>query len=239
MINQKRTGAGFLLAVLLLSCPLTGCHGASDASITEVDKAKATQTAEGLTQDQPQFFDIEKEQFKKMGEPVSGIDVQNGKAIQDALRYTVTAASLFDSFADAAIDTETTELTEAEEFLTADGQLKAGIKLMLLDLTVQNVGAEPKQNITALNILCGDSVSEEKGKASFFELYPSGPVWFSNPSGKRTADGWKEYYYYSLAVGQSKNLKAAWLIDTTQYDPQNLYLTFDYDEEQKYIKLEF
>ncbi len=237
MMNQSRKGAGRLLAVLLLLCALTGCHTAADGFGTAADKGKNTQVAEGITEEQPQFFDVQKAQFRKMGETISGIDVQHGTVIEEALRYTFTKAALFESFAEAGLEEAKQNLAEAAPFLTEDGELKPGVRLLLVDVTVQNVRAESLRNITELNILSGVSVSAEKGKASFFELYPSGPVWFSNPMGKRGADGWKEYYYYKLAAGQSKELKVAWIIDTSSYDTEHLYLTFDADEERKFIKI--
>ncbi len=237
MISQKRKGAGCLLLVLLLLYAFTGCHAGSAGLGTEAEKAQSTEVAEGLTEDQAQVLDVKQEQFGKIGEAVSGIDVQNGKTVEDALRYTVTKADLFDSFTDAGLDIETEDMIEEEGLLQEDGSLAQGVKLLVLYVTVQNVRADPNQNITALRILCAESDFEGKKQASFYELYPSGPVWFSNPSGKRNEAGWKDYYHYNLSVGQRKDLKAAWLVDTNQYDPKMLYLTFDYDEDQKYIKL--
>ena len=122
-----------------------------DTGIEPADKGKNTQVAEGITEEQPQFFDVQKAQFRKMGETISGIDVQHGTVIEEALRYTFTKAALFESFAEAGLEEAKQNLAEAAPFLTEDGELKPGVRLLLVDVTVQNVRAESLRNITELN----------------------------------------------------------------------------------------
>lgn len=248
-----------LLAVLMLLCALTACNTNSDthditgdnprpgvsdqkAPQNDTDKAAGTQIMPGLTEDQAQHFDMPPEQLGKMGEPVGAMEVQNGNAVPDALFYTINKATMFDNFEAAGIESDAMGSFLTDEDLTDEnGDPKPGVKLLLIELTVQNVSADQERNITALRILSAEtgSSSNENTDASFFEVYPSEPAYFSNPTGKRVGDDWKEYYDYKLPAGQTKTLKVGWYVDTEQYDEQNMYLTFDYDEYQKYIKIEF
>lgn len=252
-----------LLAVLMLLCALTACNtnsgtadisgdtprpGVSDqkepanAPQNDADKAAGAQIMPGLTEDQAQQIDMPPEQLGKMGEAVGAMEVQNGSAVPDALFYTINKATMFDDFEAAGIESDAMGSLLTDEDLTDEnGDPKPGVKFLLIELTVQNVSAAPERNITALRLLSAGtgSSSNENAEASFYEVYPSEPAYFSNPTGKRVGDDWKEYYDYKLPAGQTKTLKVGWYVDTEQYDEQNMYLTFDYDEYQKYIKIEF
>ncbi len=123
-----------------------------------------------------------------------------------------------------------------------NGEIKPSAKFLLIELTVKNVRALPDQNITSINMLCADSSKEISNKSSeidFFEI-PL-PDYFSNPSGKEVGGNWQEYYDYSLPVGQSKDLKVGWHVDLDQYDLSNLYLVFNYQNEEyeQFVKLDF
>lgn len=232
MKDRKQKAVGVFLTAALLSGILSGCGTGEGAGF---DKGAETQIMPGLTEDQPQHFTIKDEQLGKIGEPVGALDVQNGEVVADALFYTVNQVQIFDDTQAAGLAPEQlldSEITE--DILDETGKLKESVKLLMIDLTVENVQAEPEQNISSLNILC------RSGEAEFYELYPTGPVYFSAPSGTRAEDGgWKDYYKYRLPVGREKNVKVCWYVDTAKYDPQNLYLTFGSDELQKYIKLVF
>lgn len=210
----------------------------NDDQSGDFNKGQDTEVMPVITEDQPQYFTISPEQIYRMGEPVPGIDVQNGEVVADALVYTFQKATLFDNMDQAGI---TPDVELAQDLLDENGQLKPSVKFMLLECTVQNVRAEPERNISSLSILCAQNgdIPTEGGKTSFFEPFPCDPEWFSNPSGKKIGDSWKEYYNYKLPVGQSKNFKVGWLVDSAKYDPQNLYLTFDDDEYQKFVKVDF
>lgn len=259
-MKKFRKGAGVLLAVFVLLCALTACNsnsgitnitdnnpgseqsGLSDAPQNEVNKKAGTQIMPGLTEDQAQQVVIPPEQIGKMSDPVGAMDVQNGNAVPDALFYTINKAILFNDFETVGIELDAMgSLLTDEGLADENGEPKPGVKFLLVELTVQNVSANPERNITDIRILSAEttSLSNESTEASFFELYPSEPAYFSNPTGKRIGDDWKEYYDYKLPVGQSKTLKIGWYVDTDQYDEQNLYLTFGYDEYQKYIRIEF
>ena len=252
-MKYLRKGTGIILVVLVLLCAFTACNSkqsrpdgaGSDDTILQNDSQKAAagmKIMPGLTEQQAQHFFVQPEQLGKMGEPVGAMDVQNGEAVADALIYTIRKATMFEDTEAAGIDTNAMSPSAMnEELLDDNGELKPGVKFMLIEVTVQNVRAEPEKNITDLNILCADtdSISDGNPEASFFELYPSVPAYFSNPTGKKVGDDWKEYFDYKLPVGQNKTLKVSWFVDTEQYDPENLYLTFCSDEYQKYIKIEF
>lgn len=251
MKNITRSIGG-VLAVLVLLCTLTAYDSKPDApdtagndqnttQNTDAGKDKVTQIMPAITEQQMQALAVSPEQLWDMGELVGAMDVQNDEAVPDALLYSINVATMYENIEEAGIDPETMIFSGANELLDENNELKSSVKFMLIELTVQNVRAEQERNITDLRILCADTDSafDENAEASFFELYPSEPVYFSNPTGKRLGDDWKEYYNYSLPVGQSKTLKVGWCVDTEQCDPQNLYLTFGYDEYQKYIRLVF
>lgn len=209
----------------------------------EIDDGKETTFAPGLTEDQPQPFSLSSDHIYQMGEAVAAIDVQNGTIVNDALVYTFTKATLYDDFAQAGLDESTLSAytgAEAAYMQDENGQLKESVKLLLLELTVQNACAEPERNISSLSVRCITSMNESEGsvKGQLLELSPSEIAYFSNPSGKKVGEDWKEYAYYTLPVGQSKNLTVGWLVDTEQYDPDHLYISLDYDEDQKLIQLD-
>lgn len=246
MKNLKKR-PGVLLVVLVLLYALTACNSnPGTTEITgnkdEVGKGAGTQIMTGLTEDQAQQVVVPPEQLGKMGESIGAMEVRDGNAVPEALFYTINKATMFDNFEMAGIEPDAMGSLLTDEDLTDEnGELKPSVKFLLIELTVQNVSADAERNITDLRILSVEtgSLSDKNTEASFFEVYPSTPAFFSNPTGKRVGDDWKEYYDYKLPAGQSKNLKVGWYVDTEQYDEQNLYLTFDYDEYQKYIKIEF
>ncbi len=195
----------------------------------------------GLAEDQPQQDDIPQKQLGKMGEPIGAMDVKNGKAVACAMFYTISKAALFDNFEMAGIETDEMVSFLTDESLTdGNGELKPSVKFLFIELTAQNVKANPERNITDLRIISAQTASYggKDTKDSFFDLYPAEPVYFSNPKGKRIGDDWKEYYDYKLPVGQTKTFRVGWYVDTEKYDVKNMYLTFGYEEYQKYIRIE-
>lgn len=254
-MKSMRRYAGAFLAVVVLLCALTACHSSSGTTDTanvknedtahvknEVDKGAETQMTTGAWQAQTQLAAVPPGQLGKMGEPIGAMDLQDGNIVADALFYTINKAAIFDNYEMAGIEPDAMGSIFTDENLTdADGGLRPGIKFLLIEITVQNVSAVPEQNISELRMLSvenGSGVSENT-EVSLCEAYPSTPAFFSNPTGKRIGDDWKEYFNYKLPAGQSKTLKVGWYVDTEQYDVQNLYLTFNYDEYQKYIRIEY
>lgn len=182
--------------------------------------------------------------ISKVGEEVSEIDVQNDEAIPDALIYMVNKVTLFNDISEAGIDRDEMPsfLEGLQGVLDENGEIKSSVKFLLVELTVKNVRALPDRNISSFDLLCADSSKEISKKISeidFFELPP--PDYFSNPSGKEVGDDWREYYYYSLPVGQSKDLKVGWHVDSGEFDLSNLYLVFNRynDKYEQFVKLDF
>lgn len=243
-----------VVAILLLSMSMTSCNSIKslfnntqpqDSEQQGDDKDKANQT-EIATPDpaatsEPETKDVLPNNIRKMGEDVSERDVQNGKAIPDALVYTVEKATLFTDIAEVGISQDAMQ-PSVEEFLDENGEMKSSVKFLVVEMTVKNVSALPERNITSFQLLCADSTKETSDRTTeidFFDLpYPS---YFSNPSGSKVGDDWKQYYDYSLPVGQSKDLKVGWYVDLEQYDPSNLYLVFNrgHDEFENFVKLDY
>lgn len=217
---------------------------ADDPKNAEADGGgKETIIAPGLTEDQPQPFTVTSNHLYQMDETVAAIDIQDGKIVNDALLYTFTKATLYDDFSQAGLDEDALSPytgAESECLLDDNGNLKKSVKVLLLELTVQNACAEPERNISSLSVCCVTSMNEsgDRVEGSLLELFPGEIAYFSQPSGKKIGEDWKEYADYSLPVGQSKNLKVGWLIDTDQYDPKHLYLDLDDDEYRKLIHLD-
>ena len=224
----------FLLSSVLALCLLCGC---STQMKDDGDKAAATQVMPGITEEQPQIFALKKGQIKEMGEPVYAIDVQNGEIVSEALLFTINKAAIFYSAEDAGLDAADV-LPASEDLQDENGELKPSVKLMVIDLTAENLCALPDRNITEISVLCAcealPQLTGESRDFKFWEVFPGEPAYFSDP-GKRE----KDYYSYRLPEGRRKELKVAWYVDTEKYNPENLYLTFNADEYQKYIRLVF
>lgn len=245
MKTVKKSG-GTLFAGLMLLCVLTACHVNPNPldmiANDKVNRGKEAEIMPGITEQQPQDIIVPPEQVGALGERIQGIDIQNGKVIPNALAYTVNKATIFEDITKAGIEESAMTPFVSSSLQDEIGKLLPSVKLLLIELTVQNVRAEPDRNITSFEILCADTdtMSSSSAETSFFELFPSEPAYFSNPTGKRVGDEWKDYFYYKLPVGQSKNIKVGWYVDTEQYDPGNLYFIFNryYDEYVKFVKLD-
>ena len=173
-MKNFRKGVRILLAVLMLLCALTACNSNqgsfnmagsnSDTPQNDSEKGAGTQIMPGITEQQPQHFIVQPGQLGKMGEPVGAMDVQNGKAVTDALFYTINKATMFENIDKANIELEAMSSTVADEsLLDGNGELKSSVKFLLVELTMQNVSAEPDRNITDLSILCADTDSISDG----------------------------------------------------------------------------
>lgn len=232
-----------IFAVLFLFMSLTACSSInSDRQIKDYkDKGNQSEIARPDPDATPVPEEREVSNFAGIGEEIWEPDIQNGKEIPDALVYTVNKTTLFSDIAEAGIVQEDMVPFIEDSLLDEKGELKSGVKFLLFEMTVKNIRAEPMRNITSLNLLYADSITEISDKTStmsFLDL-PC-PAYFSNPSGSRVGDEWKEYYTYNVPVGQSKNIKVGWYVDLDQYDQSNLYLIFNRDnDEEKLFKLYF
>ena len=193
---------------------------------------------------EPQEKEVLSTNISKMGEEVSEIDVQDREAIPDALIYKVNKVTVYNDMSEADIDPDKIpSYMEGLDWVTDEnGEIKPSVKFLLVELTVKNVRALPDRNISSINLLCADSSKEISNKSSeidFLEI-PL-PDYFSNPSGREVGGNWQEYYDYSLPVGQSKDLKVGWHVDSGEFDLSNLYLVFNRynDKYEQFVKLDF
>lgn len=205
------------------------------------DKDKKEQIMPGISEEIPQTVFVK--QLYKMGDPIGLTELQNQEEISDALTCTINKATMFADISKAGIDiNEMCSLSPDLDIQDEDGKPKSGVKFILIELTMQNVRGTEERNITSMSLHCADTPTELSGnmEGSFFEVYPSTPAYFSNPTGKRINDDWKDYYKYRLPVRQTKNLKVGWYVDTGKYNTSNLYLIVsDFDEGAKIVKLDF
>lgn len=238
----------FLMSIFMTACTFTESPSNSTQAQNDDqkggDKSKQTEIVipDPDAPAEPEKKEVSSGSIAEIGEAVSEIDVQNGELIPDALVYTINKAEQFDDHAQAGISED--EMNPFVEGFVFDeqGKLKPSVKFVVVDMTVENIRAELDRNITSFSLLCADSdedISDDTTEINFFDV-PI-PCYFSNPSGSKVGDNWKEYYFYRLPVGQSKDLKVGWYIDTDQYDLSKLYVAFNrYDEEyQKFVKIEF
>ena len=236
-----------IVTTVMLCMFMTACN--TKEGEPEVDYKSKVQSTDIITLGpdapaEPEKKEVLSTNISKMGEEVSEIDVQNGEVIPDALIYMVNKVTVFNDIYEADIDQDEMPpyMEGLERALDENGEVKPSVKFLLIEITVKNVRALPDRNITSVDLLSADSskeISNEVSEIGFFELPP--PDYFSNPSGKRVGDDWKEYYGYSLPVGQSKNLKVGWYIDLDEFALSNLYLVFNRynDEHEQFVKLDF
>jgi hypothetical protein len=210
------------VAVLLF---VSSCGKWGNAPIVGKDDA----IMPGITQEQPQTVEAKSEQPVAIGEKVNAVDANMGEVIPDALIYTVNGASLFSDAVEAGIGSESMAAYIEGGVLDDGGNPRTGVKFLLVEMSVQNIRAVSERNISSVEVLCmaqSDTESDLSAESEFFEM--PAPAYFSNPSGVKNADGeWKDYYSYSLPVGQTKNLKVGWYVDLANYRQSDLVLAFN------------
>jgi len=254
-MNKTKIVSGFV-AVILLSVSLTACNSIKNTQPQNSsrgqpqnngqqgnDKKDAeihTPIPDGIQSSEKK--DVGANQMGKMGDGISGIDVDNGKLIPDALTYTVNKATLFADIADAGIQQDAMNPYVKSSLLDENGKIKSSVKFLLVEVMVKNNRALPSRNITSFQLLHADSANESSDGSTemdFFDI--SEPSYFSHPSGAKAGDNWDQYYDYSLPVGQSKNLKVGWYVDLDAYGSSNLYLAFNrsINDYEKFVKLDF
>jgi len=167
-----------------------------------------------------------------VGDTIQAVNVYNGKITPNALSYTVTKFSIYSNFTEAGISKD--ELGASETALLTDetGQLKSSIKFVVAEITVKNLKAPSNMNITDFNfVYCNSSDMSEEADISRLPL----PDYFS--SSRNNSE--KDYYSYDLAIGQSKNVKVGWYLDTEKYKESKVYLAFNLyqDEYRSFVKL--
>ena len=244
-IVNKRIVTGIVMG-LFVSASMTACTLAESPfnnALSQEDDQKAKQTEiverDPFAPAEAEKKNVASSHIREMGEDVSEIDVQNGNVIPDALVYTVNRAEQFDDYVQAGISEDAMNPFVEYELLDEDGNIKASVKFIVIEMTVKNNCAELDRNITSFRLRCADSaqnISDETTEIDFFDI--PNPSYFSNPGGEKVGDEWMEYYHYSLPVGQSKDLKVGWYVDVDKYDLSKLYLVFNYDEDERLVKIE-
>ena len=184
---------------------------------------------------------VASDQIVEQGEEVAEMDVDNGEAIPDALLYTIKRAAIYQDISEAGISEDAMQPSYDEDILDSKGKIKPSVKFLVVEMTVKNICALSERNITSFSLLYADStnkVSDHTSEIDFFDL-PL-PSYFSNPTGTRVGEDWKQYYDYRLPVGQSKDIKVGWYIDLERYNSSDLYLVFnrDVDKYEKFVRLE-
>jgi len=192
----------------------------------------------------PVNFHVPPNQILKTGDEIQGSDVQNDGIVPNALTYVIKKATLFDNIEASGIKPEDISFSN-QVMVDENGKLKSSIKFILIELSVKNICALPARNITSFNFYVADSVktlSDSSLDIAFLQ-HPEvfNLVYFSNPTGTRINGDWQGYFNYQLSVGQSKDLKIGWYVDTEKCDPLKSYIVFNEgdNEYQKVIKLDF
>ncbi len=244
---KKTTSQAMLgiIACFLLCVSMIACKTQED-ELQGGDKKKIAEivTVDPDAPPEPEKKEVLSANMKKMGEEVSETDVQNNETIPDALIYKINKVTVYNDMSEADIDPDKIpSYMEGLDWVSDEnGEIKPSAKFLLVELTVKNARALPDRNITSFDLLCADSSKEISNKSSeidFYEIPP--PDYFSNPSGSEVGGDWKGYYNYSLPVGQSKDLKVGWHVDSDEFDLSNLYLVFNRynDEYEQFVKLDF
>lgn len=239
-IKKARAAVLVLLLAGLLSVYLSACSspspgGQSNADLTAQIKnanEKANQSISPPVSGEPLPTQYSVSgRIKKPGDTIQEISVQKGKLTPDAAEYVVTKATVFSSCTEAGIQENQTDLTESRELCGTDGKIKPGVKFLLVEMTVKNLRAPTNLNVTSI-LLRYSASPETENKMGFVSL--PYPAYFSNPLNRE-----KDYYSYSLAVGQSKGIKLGWYVDAEKYGPSKLYLLFNQyqDEYRQIVKL--
>ncbi|MCL2083309.1 MAG: hypothetical protein FWH04_08780 [Oscillospiraceae bacterium] len=246
MVKIKRAMVN-IVATILLFASVTACNSIKSVFDNEPQghqqegdvQQKGQEDIHTPIPDEIQFPDkkeVPSDNILNVGDIVSEIDVENGKLIPDALAYTVEKATLFSGITEAGISQDALVHFVEGDVLDEDGNPKPGVRFVLVELAVKNKSALAERNITSFQLLSAEPGESATDSMNFFDL--PYPAYFSNAT--RTGNG-SEYYAYNLPVGQNKNLKVGWYVDTNEYDTSDLYLVFnrDVDEHEKFVKLDF
>lgn len=240
--KQKiRTKIRGIFTVLLLFSSMTACT--NEQKMDAIDKTKKTEIATPDPDAPPEaeVKSIVSNQIMKLGEEIAEMDVKDGEAIPEALLYTIKKAIIYQDISEAGISEDAMLPSYDEDILDSKGKIKPGVKFLIVEMTVKNICALPERNITSFLLLYADCTKEASDNTSEIEFFDLPlPSYFSNPTGERVGEDWKQYYDYRLPVGQSKDIKVGWYIDLEKYNSSDLYLVFnrDVDEYEKFVRLE-
>jgi hypothetical protein len=234
-MNKMKRGAAALLVGLMVLCALTACSlNQNDSKTTDngvVNNGNANKGKtdgdfhEELDEPQAQDLDVSQGEYAIIGDEIKVSEGQNGVLITNALVYKVTKAQMFDSPADAGIAPDKLapyiETAGDTDFYDTNGNFTTQIKFLLVEMTAQNIKANMEQLIS-VGLSCADKTSD-----GFFELPPTS--YFSHAT-----LGVKDYLHYQLPVGEIKNLKLGFFVNTQKWDVSDLYLAIPSDDNGEY-----
>lgn len=161
---------------------------------------------------------------RAFGEEISAAGVRKGDLVENAMTYSITDAEIFDSSDAAGIDPSAMEAYIDYRFTDENGNLRAGVQFLLVDLTIRNNEMPQELNISSLELTYCEPSQTDLSVRSFYPL--AYPAYFSN-AGPRQGEYSSEYYHYTLPAGESLSVKVGWYVDLTKYDKSALFLIFN------------
>lgn len=161
---------------------------------------------------------------RSFGEEISAAGVRKGDLVENAMTYSITDAEIFDSSDAAGIDPSAMEEYIDYRFTDENGNLRAGVQFLLVDLTIRNNEMPQELNISSLELTYCEPSQTDLSVHSFYPL--AYPAYFSN-AGSRQGEYSSEYYHYTLPAGESLSVKVGWYVDLTKYDKSALFLIFN------------
>lgn len=169
-------------------------------------------------------YSIQDGAVRAFGEEISAAGVLKGDLVENAMTYIITNAEIFDSSDAAGIDSSKMEEYIDYRFTDENGNLRAGVQFLLVDITIRNNEMPQELNISSLELTYCEPSQTDLSARSFYPL--AYPAYFSN-AGPRSGEYSSEYYHYTLPAGESLSVKVGWYVDLTEYDKSSLFLIFN------------
>ncbi len=202
-----------------------------DMSMDDLKAAGMLDTEEGAVEGDVLLSD----KILKTGDTMQVIYPDNEGRLYQGLEIMLHGAKVYDSPEAAGLDRAQMK-EKTENYDTAGDPEWCGIdegRILVCDLTVKNVkaGSEGELHIGEFMIAYADPDTQK------VTIVSNGPAYFSASISQAGAS---DYYHYQLPEGESKDIKAAWLIQK-EYEADNLYLCVTYDnrepEERQYFRM--
>lgn len=146
--------------------------------------------------------------------------------------YKINSTDVYSSLDESNID-KSLILNNNNE--NVDEMLGNGKKLLLMNVTIKNVSRDKDIYISDLGL----SYLEKNGEISTSKFPPE--IKYFSETGYNKDGNWKSYYKFPLEKGESKNVEVGWIIDTNEFDLDNLYIcigsctSYEY---QNFVKLD-
>ena len=208
--------------------------GAGDMSMEDLKAAGMLDTEEGMEGDGEGDV-LLSDKILKTGDTMQVIYPDNEGRLYQGLEITLHGAEVYDSPEAAGLDRAQME-EKTENYDTAGEPEWCSIdegRILVCDLTAKNVeaGSDGDLHISEFMIAYADPDTRK------VTIVSAAPAYFSASISQAGAS---DYYHYQLPEGESKDIKAAWLIQK-EYEAENLYLCVTYDnrepEERQYFRM--